>query len=177
MRDDRPSRGLVPAEEDGTIANVTPATYRDLVRYFSRAFGGITDAEDLAQETLLRAHRADRRPAPDGFRPWLFTIARNVVRNRRRDLARGPTLVPEDDGPGTHGVDAVDLDLQAALLRLPELERHIFLLREVAGLSYAEIAETVDLTRDAVRSRLHRTRTLLRAILSADQGRTDEPAL
>ena len=60
--------------------------------------------------------------------------------------------------------------LDQALARLPEAESECFLLRELAGLSYTEIGTVMDLTPDAVRSRIYRARRALRATLSTDLG-------
>lgn len=134
-------------------------------RYLRRIVGSAADAEDLTQETFLRVMRGLSRYRPEGREAaWVFEIARNLALNRRRDAARRPesdSTLPEiaDHAPPP-------VELQQALAALPDLDRDCFLLRESGGLGYAEIAATCGITEDAVRSRIHRARTALRAALA-----------
>ena len=134
-------------------------------RFLRRLLRDGAVAEDLTQETFVRAlggrYRADGRE-----RAWLFQIARNLARDHLRATLRRPTLVelPELTSEGDFS-RATELD--AALAALGEEDREVFLLKEIGGLSYSEIAEACELTPDAVRSRLHRTRLILRSALSA----------
>ena len=147
--------------------------HRDGVfRFLSRLVGHPEAARDLTQEVFLRVARG---PVPEetdaGCRAWVFTIARNLALNHLRDAHRRPSTVELTDaaGPASQELAAA---VQQALDALPALERDVFLLRETAGLSYGEIAAACGLTVDAVRMRLHRARTELRAALSgpvADQ--------
>ena len=130
-----------------------------------RMLGEPEAAEDAAQETFLRAlgaqYHADGRE-----RAWVFQIARNLARDHVRAGARRPVLVVLDDvQPLQHPTPA--LEIERALSQLAADDREVFLLKEVAGLNYAEIADACGLSPDAVRSRLHRTRLTLRAALSA----------
>ena len=140
--------------------------YRDGVfRYLSRVVGRSDTASDLTQEVFLRVARA-RVPA-DGdlaVRAWVFKIARNLALNHLRDQVRRPTPVELVDGsrPPTQEISAA---ISEALADLPAVDRDVFLMRESAGLSYEEIGAACELTPDAVRSRLHRTRQQLRASL------------
>ena len=85
-------------------------------------------------------------------------------RSHVRDDRRHALVQPVDTTwPATQELSAA---LREALAALPELDRDIFLLREVAGLSYEEIAGTSELTPAAIRSRLHRTRQQLRSTLA-----------
>jgi RNA polymerase sigma-70 factor, ECF subfamily len=142
------------------------ATYRDGVfRYLSRIVGP-ADASDLTQEVFLRVSRSAAPETNAGEqRAWVFRIARNLALNHRRDTDRRPQFVALVDTPSSASQeDAVAL--HEALDQLAALDRDVFLLREVAGLSYDEIASASELTADAVRSRLHRARQQLRASLS-----------
>lgn len=134
-------------------------------------------AEELVQETYRRALAARRRPdihTPDHVRPWAFTILRNVWQNLLRQTRRealedvpGEELqAPPDDSP--------DEVLTRKLLRseiiqaidtLPQSLREIIVLREIEGLSYAEIARVLDCAPGTVMSRLARARQLLRKLL------------
>jgi RNA polymerase sigma-70 factor (ECF subfamily) len=148
------------------------ATYRDGVfRYLCRIVGQ-TDAPDLTQEVFLRVARS---PVPqttaDGERAWVFRIARNLALNYRRDHGRQPDTVAliEASRPAAQETSVV---MRQALDRLPPLDRDVFLLREVAGLTYEEIAASCEISHAAVRCRLHRARQQLRAhlqpLLNAD---------
>jgi RNA polymerase sigma-70 factor (ECF subfamily) len=146
------------------------AQYHDrLLRYLSRAAGEHEAARDLTQEVFVRVSRTAIPTAPENqLAGWLFKIARNVAldhhRQRRRrpeaDLGSAPELTKDAQ-------QEMGLALKQALATLPDLDRDIFLLREVGGLSREEIATACELTPDAVRSRIHRTRLELRAVLAA----------
>src|SRR5690606_39956607 len=91
-------------------------------------------------------------------------IARNLALNHIRDGLRRPTGVSLAD-PAASATQELSLALKQALSLLSALDREVFVLRECAGLSYAEIADTCDLSVTAVRSRLHRARIQLRETL------------
>jgi RNA polymerase sigma-70 factor (ECF subfamily) len=144
------------------------ANHTQLFRYFCRAVGRAEIARDLTQEVFLRVSRTSIPAASGGdLRGWLFSIARNLAldhhRARRRHpepaaLAAEPTRSPSQD---------IDLAVHDALAALAPIDRDVFLMREVAGLGYDAIAAACELTPDAVRSRIHRTRLQLREQLSA----------
>lgn len=138
------------------------ARYREPVFRFLRRFlrDGVA-AEDLTQEAFLRAMNGAYR-ANGHERAWIFQIARNLALDHLKASARRPSTVPFDDVAGANGDGTLALALDAALATLGAEDREVFLLKEVAGLSYAEIAEACGLTADAVRSRLHRARLALR---------------
>ena len=142
------------------------ARYREPVfRFLRRLLRDGAAAEDLTQETFLRAMRGSYQ-SNGHERAWIFQIARNLARDQARAWARRPATEVFEDvaGPGTDR--ALVLALDAALASLEHDDREVFLLKEVAGLSYAEIAEACGLSSDAVRSRLHRTRLTLRKQLT-----------
>ena len=142
------------------------ATYREPVFRFLRRFlhDGPT-AEDLTQEAFVRA-LGGRWEASGQERAWIFQIARNLARDHLRAAARRPvtTVLTEHQGPGADPASSLALD--AALATLDVADREVFLLKELGGLSYAEIASACGLSPDAVRSRLHRTRLALRKQLT-----------
>jgi RNA polymerase sigma-70 factor, ECF subfamily len=133
--------------------------------YLMRLTGNEDTARDLAQEVFLRVVRSG--PGYSGTAPeaaWLFRVARNVFLDHRRHSARHPTEpLPLD--ASARADQPLRLDLQQALDALPALDRDVFLLCEIGGLSYAEIAESVQSTVPAVRSRVYRARLALRARL------------
>jgi RNA polymerase sigma-70 factor (ECF subfamily) len=139
---------------------------QQLFRYLCRAVGHRDLARDLTQDVFVRVARSQVPvAAPEQVRAWLFRIARNLATDHHRQRAvRGETApVIEDTQPASqHAV----LEVNEALDRLAPLDRDVFLMREVAGLGYEEIAEACELTADAVRNRLHRTRMELREWLT-----------
>jgi RNA polymerase sigma-70 factor, ECF subfamily len=145
------------------------AYHHRLLRYFSRAAGEHEAARDLTQEVFLRVSRTAIPAGPDNQQAgWLFKIARNVALDHHRQQRRRPEAdlgsAPEAT---TNARQEMALALKQALAALPDLDRDVFLLREVSGLSRDEIAIACELTPDAVRSRIHRTRLELRAVLMA----------
>lgn len=128
-------------------------------RYALRSTGDRGAAEEIMQETFVRVvrHAATYDDRGRG-RAWLFAIARNIVANGMRGRLRRPTEVLFDiasDG----GDPTSNLLLQRLLAELPEPEREVLLLREVAGLDYEELALATASTVASVRSRLWRARS------------------
>jgi RNA polymerase sigma-70 factor (ECF subfamily) len=130
----------------------------------------VPDAEDLTQEVFLRVLRAlpgyEERQLE---RAWVFRIARNVWHDQVRNQARTPVAEPlgERHVVVTLPGQVARVAIGEALARIGEAEREAFLLREVGGLGYSEIAEVTGATPDAVRSRIHRGRLALRHVLEA----------
>lgn len=142
------------------------ADHRDGVfRYLRRIVGGPDAARDLTQEVFLRVSRAGMPDATEiGRRAWLFKIARNLALNHVRNGHRRPMPVElgEVVVPATQ---ELGFAMRTAIEALPALDRDVFLLREMAGLSYGEIATACEVTVETVRSRLHQARQSLRAAL------------
>lgn len=151
-------------------AEVLFAEYHDrLYRYFCRAAGSPETARDLTQDVFLRVTRS-AIPEASGLelRAWLFRIARNLAIDHNRQRQRRPEGALASATDASHGSSQdVSAAINEALARLSDLDRDVFLMREVAGLAYDEIATACDLTAPAVRSRLHRTRLALRDMLAA----------
>ena len=144
------------------------ANHRRLFRYFCRAVGRAETARDLTQEVFLRVTRTAIPVAADGdLRGWLFRIARNLALDHHRSRRRQPEPAPLTMEPTRSASQDVSAAVNEALASLPPVDRDVFVMREVAGLGYEEIAAACELTPDAVRSRLHRTRLLLREQLAA----------
>lgn len=139
-----------------------------LFKYFRRAVNDTEAARDLTQELFLRVTRTTIPRAANGdVAPWLFRIARNLALDHHRNRRRRPKLAELMDTAGRSPSQDVDLAVGQALGALSDLDRDVFVMREVAGLSYEEIAAACDVTPDAVRSRIHRTRLSLRDQLAA----------
>jgi RNA polymerase sigma-70 factor (ECF subfamily) len=135
-------------------------------RYLCRIVGQAETARDLTQEVFLRVTRVGPPAADDaGRRAWVFRIARNLALNHVRDHRHDSQAAPLVELPAP-AVQELGAAIRQALGALSDLDRDVFLLRESAGLSYGEIAVACDLTVDAVRSRLKRTRLELRASLA-----------
>lgn len=143
------------------------AHHAGLVRYLSRAVGHGETARDLAQDVFVRVVRSETLPPAGGEqRAWIFRIARNIaIDHQRRQLVRGPAT-PVTVEPSRAAAQDTALEVANALQQLDELDRDVFLMREVAGLSYTEIGAACDASPDAVRSRIHRARLQLREHLS-----------
>jgi RNA polymerase sigma-70 factor (ECF subfamily) len=141
-----------------------------------RMLGRRAEAEEVAQETFLRAHRAlgeFRGEARLGT--WLYAIASRLCLNR---LASAPRQRERSDEEALRrrpadGADAaaalerreLQAALHAAIAALPDERRIVVILRDLEGLAYEEIAEVLGLPLNTVRSRLHRARLDLRATL------------
>ena len=137
-----------------------------------RMTGNAFDAEDLVQETFLRAYRGfDRYEAGTNIRAWLFTILHRVRTDAFRRAGRSPRTVElVDEGPAVpapqEALASGAEDIERALRALPEVFRVAVLLRDVEDLSYEEIAGALDVPIGTVMSRIHRGRALLRAALA-----------
>jgi RNA polymerase sigma-70 factor (ECF subfamily) len=144
------------------------AHHLGLFKYFCRAVGRAEAARDLTQELFLRVSRTQIPAVEDGaLRGWVFRIARNLVLDHHRSRARHQEPLALVDHAARSAAQDVSAAVNEALASLPALDRDVFLMREVAGLGYQEIAAACELTADAVRSRIHRTRLELRDRLAA----------
>jgi RNA polymerase sigma-70 factor, ECF subfamily len=140
-----------------------------IFRFFRRFTGDPDLAEDLTQEVFVRVVRGLAEYQPRGRETgWLFQIARNVLADyhRHRPERNVSLSEPEAVAVGSPAGQLIAFGLQEALDRLPEPERTAFLLREVTGLSYGEVAALCDTSEDGVGSRLFRARRRLRQLLS-----------
>jgi RNA polymerase sigma-70 factor (ECF subfamily) len=133
--------------------------------YLTRMLGQRQAAQDLTQETFLRAARAQGPEEEPHQRAWIFRIARNLALNHIRDTSRHLALLPDAPPANAAATNDTVLIVNEALGRLAALDRDVFVLRESAGLSYDEIAAACEITTDAVRSRLQRARQALRVML------------
>jgi RNA polymerase sigma-70 factor (ECF subfamily) len=148
------------------------------------------DAEDLVQDTLVKALRATAQFTPgSNLKAWLFTILHNTWRNRLRAAARGAVqidsdLVDETADAGGSTPDTpeaillratLDADLQAALDGIPDAFREAVWLRDVEELSYAEIAGVLAVPIGTVMSRISRGRRLLYERLAGSRAEGPGP--
>ena len=157
-----------------TFRQSVEATIPALRRY-ARALTRDSDiADDLVQDTLVRALRSEHLFHGGDVRSWLYTILTNLNRNRLRSLARRPALSPieENDAPDLTGPEAGGRDIERALATLVDDQRNALLLVVLEGLSYREVAEVQGVPIGTVMSRLARARVQIKNYL--DGGR---PAL
>ncbi len=145
-----------------------------------RLSGDPSRAEDLVQDTMLKAFRAwsQFRPGTNA-RAWLLTILRNTFINEYRKQKREPTPVDFDvvepyimrqggldaDPEGTFFSRIVDAKVLEAVDALPTDFREALVLSDMEGMSYAEVAESLEIPIGTVKSRLFRARRLLQARL------------
>jgi RNA polymerase sigma-70 factor, ECF subfamily len=145
------------------------------LRRYARALTRDADtADDLVQDTLVRALRSEHLFQGDEIRSWLYTILTNLNRNRLRSLARRPVIssIEENDAPDLAGPEAGSRDIERALALLVEEQRTALLLVVLEGLSYREVADVQGVPIGTVMSRLARARVQIKTYL--DGGR---PAL
>jgi RNA polymerase sigma-70 factor (TIGR02960 family) len=183
-----------PAVDEATFTALVDRHRRALHVHCYRMLGSFEEAEDVVQETLLRAWRARGSfEGGPGFRAWLYRIATNacldaIRRSRRRvpsasSFAEVPWLQPYPDrlldevAPSSAEPDAVviaretiELAFVAVIQLLPPRQRAVLMLRDVLGWSAGETAELLDLTVAAANSVLQRARATLRRQLPAGQA-------
>ncbi|HWC99779.1 MAG TPA: sigma-70 family RNA polymerase sigma factor [Candidatus Sulfopaludibacter sp.] len=187
------ARALLAGESDA---------FEHFVQYFrSKVFryswlvcGQPDDAEEVAQETLLRVFQSlDQLREPEHIRAWVFRIARNVCLMQRRKSVFAPSeevsleALPapaqlSDDAPPAdltllqHELRAI---LDRVILELPASTRPVVLLRDIEQLSTEETAQILDLSQDVVKTRLHRGRQAMRQKLDCylhNQCLEDQPS-
>jgi RNA polymerase sigma-70 factor (ECF subfamily) len=127
-------------------------------------------ADDIVQDTLVRALRSEHLFHGGDVRAWLYTILTNLNRNRLRTLSRRPTLVLIKDGDATtSGPDSGGRDIARALDELAEDQRSALLLVVLEGLTYREVAEVQGVPIGTVMSRLARARMQIKAYLDGER--------
>ena len=170
-----------PARFEDDVVPLLPQLYSAALRLTRNP----SDAEDLLQETLLRAFRGYATfKAGTNLRAWMYRILTNTFINRYRQQARQPAEVElgeledmylyrrlgQESGAARSAEDEalerfVDADVKAAVESLPENFRIPVLLADVEGFSYKEIAKIMDVPIGTVMSRLHRGRKALEKAL------------
>jgi len=167
-------RDRLAGDLDGTFEDLVTAIRDDLYSGLRPLHG--TEAEDLAQEALIRAYRALCGYEPDRIRalrlrPWIWTIALNLSRNQARDRARRPTAVELVDTHGVHDPEPLDTAAwEARLACLPLAQRRAVVLRHVVDLSYPEIAEITGRPEGTIKADVSRGLARLRTIMQEERG-------
>ena len=158
--------------------------YAKVFRYSFTMCGQREDAEEVAQETLMKVFESlDQLREPEHLKPWVFRIAKNACLMKRRKSVFAPKcelsldeLKPRHDGSGERleiadwsampENIALDSELKQALSqaveRLPDIYKSVFLLRDVEELSTDDCAEVLGVSGDVIKTRLHRARLTLR---------------
>jgi RNA polymerase sigma-70 factor (ECF subfamily) len=163
QRGDREAFGLLVARHAAAVLGVA-----------SRIVGPGADAEDIAQETFVAAHRAIGGFKLDAkFSTWLYRIAVNKCTDALRARRSGQVSIDETgDDDGWAGADEetpqwaleqTELagELDRAVAALPVIYRQAFVLRHIEGLGYDEMADIVGVHRDTLKMRVYKARTLL----------------
>lgn len=174
-------------DDDATAFEELMLRYQNrLVSLLAHMVGRPDMAEDLAQDVFLRVYRARKDYVPGAkFSTWLYTIAGNVASNALRSLARRRevNLASQSNDTGAHSLenaavaasglmptrqaDKAELReaVQHAIEALNERQRMAVLLAKFEHLSYAEIAEIMDMSPEAIKSLLSRARGKLREVI------------
>ncbi len=185
----RPHSGSSAAGEGDSFETQALAYIDNLYAAAMRLTANQADAEDLVQDTDLKAFRAAGQFRPGtNLKAWLFTILHNTFLNDRRRAGRNPVETAGDlieqapaAAPGTETPEQIllrasfDADLQAALDSLPPAFRQAVWLRDVEEFSYAEIARMLGIPIGTVMSRISRGRRLLYERLTAGTAVEGEP--
>ena len=169
------------AEADAVLAQARsgdPAGFESLYRAFEgpvytlarRMCRTTEDAEDVLQETFLEVHRSLTRYRGDGsLWGWVRTIAASKALMRlRRNKYRDADDLVDDVHPGRSGDDALRMDLEAALERLPATSRSVVWLHDVEGYTHEEIAAMMGKTTSFSKSQLARAHQRLRRWLGEE---------
>ncbi len=159
---------------------------RRLLGLLVHACGSREQAEDLAQETFVRAYQKLRLfEGRSSFYTWLCRVAMNLLASERRrkrleshGQREGFDVVIQSSGSDSTAEHQVERDelrqcVQSAIAMLDVERRAVLLLRDFDGMDYEQIAETLQIPIGTVRSRLHRARLELKAILEKRVGQLD----
>jgi RNA polymerase sigma-70 factor (ECF subfamily) len=180
--------------EPGAFDALVRRYQHKVVKLVMRYVRNPTEAEDIAQDAFIKAYRALSRFRGDSaFYTWLYRIAINTAKNSLASRARNPVQLDsngsgDEDRPSLEErmidtatpealalTEEIRATVSAAIDRLPEDLRTAIMLRELEGLSYEEIAKTMDCPVGTVRSRIFRAREAvderLREIFDGGLGR------
>jgi RNA polymerase sigma-70 factor (ECF subfamily) len=161
-----------------TVFDTVVATHHgEIFRYLRRLAWRAVEADDLSQETFLRAYRAWPRLTPEAnVRAWLFTIATNVYKNhvrseRRRQAAHATIRATRHeldlDGPEAEAMaDEMRTLTQVAIRRLPLKQRLAFTLRKLHELDYDAIGQSLECSPESARAHVFQALRKIRTTLN-----------
>jgi RNA polymerase sigma-70 factor (ECF subfamily) len=184
----------VHRRQDGAFERMVERFEKPLFNYAQRLLQSMPDAQEVVQDTFLRAHRAltsqysAERCSDLQLRPWLFRITRNLSNNKRRgrrqelerpmtealvsgDVAPSRSYFPDWQVPFLYRIEhREELErLDRAIASLPLESRELVALRFIEEMSYAEIAGTTGQTEASLRGKVFRALRQLRDVLSAQE--------
>jgi RNA polymerase sigma factor (sigma-70 family) len=183
LRSDETLAARLAVDLDGSFEALVSAHAGRLFSIALRFIGDRSDAEEAAQDALVRAYRAlagydESRIRSINLRPWLATIVLNVCRNRTRvkrvptvELAFEPSAEPAADPLARRDEKA---SWAALLATLPPAQRAAVVLRHVDGLSYTQMAEALGRPEGTLKAQVHRGLSALRDALVAAERRERE---
>jgi len=170
---DLPERGR--REMDAAALRTQVLEFLPALRAFARSLTrNRTEADDLVQETLLKAlSNMDKFDPGTNLRAWLFTILRNTyyteIRKRRRENDGMSALAQQDTNIGPSQEWSATLSsLKEALAKLPDDQREALVLVGAAGLSYEEAAAVCGCALGTIKSRVNRARAKLLVLMGAE---------
>ena len=175
--------------DDGAYAMLVQRYRNRIYNFCYRYLGDSGEAEDMAQEVFVKAHKNLAKFRGDSkFSTWLFQIAKNMSINKLRSLKRKfkqlwQPAVQGDDGDVYDPVAQIPSDerdsestalgneasvvVQQAIQKLTPVFRSALILRDIEEMSYEEIAEILGLAQGTVKSRIHRARLELKSLLAS----------
>ena len=172
-----PSEQIVSAAQQGdprAIGLLLEGSHAHVKRFARTLCATPEDAEDAAQEALIVLYRkiGTLRVAA-ALASWMFRIVRNECIRRARLAFRGSTSAAEEVEPSAEDAALARLEVERivdCVAGLPPEQRAVLVLRDIQGLSGAATAQALDLSRAAMKSRLHRGRETLHSRLSTSTG-------
>jgi RNA polymerase sigma-70 factor (ECF subfamily) len=166
--------------DEAGFESVVTSYHGEIYRYLRRVAGRVSEADDLSQETFLRAYRAWRSLGPEAnARAWLFTIATNVYRNhargehRRRTAYTAARLIRSELDAGGPEEEAVAnetrLLTEAAIGRLPVKQRLAFIMRKLHDVDYETIGQSLECSAESARAHVFQALKKIRTNLDRRQ--------
>jgi RNA polymerase sigma-70 factor (ECF subfamily) len=175
---------LIPSDKDNTfvqkalhgdlnaIEHIYEDNYRNVFRIVYRMYPVREIAEEIVNDTFITAFkRLETLKDHNAFRSWLFSIAVNNVRNRRRSEKKRITIEMDETYPAQNtGNPIMKAALEQAIDDLPQRYREIFLLHDADGFTHQEISRILNIAEGTSKSQLFKARNILKKILLEKKG-------
>jgi len=169
--------GRAQAGDQVAFARLFEQYHAPILNYLHRMVSDRALAEDLTQDTFVKAYNALPGTRPDlAFKAWLYRIATNTAIShlRRRKIVQWVPFLADHDRPGEESIERTvtrQTDIERAMAKLPKHYAAVLLLRHYQGLSLAETASALDITENAAKLRLFRARKAFAQVyVLADAG-------